>query len=344
MSRIIFPKGEQTIFINNLLERKRLKINDLANICKVSSRTIRDWRREKFKLSKDALEVCVSLTEGGVKVPQYTELPDFWSIPKAAKKGGLTTSLRYGGPGTPEGRKRGGTISQERRRLYPELYRNCNLRKIISKPKDKMLLAEFIGIMLGDGSMPKRGSQAVITLHKEDSKEYISMVSRMIKDLFSIEPAIYYYNTWPRENVASITISSTSFIDFLIAKGLKRGHKVRQQVDVPKWIKANKKFSIACLRGLIDTDGCIYSHSHKVLGYDYFNIGINFSNRSTPILKFVYKTLKDLNFSPKIFKNGVNLYRKAEVCRYAEEIKFRNPYYQNRLSNFLNKQTTWKGV
>ena|SRR3989344_4473557 len=344
MPRIEFAKNNQHKFLEDIRESLDTDWLFLSERLGVSKRTLFDWRREKFKITKKVLEKCLYLTHGKVKAPEYTELPDFWSIPNAAKRGGLITALRYGGPGTPEGRKKGGAVSQERRRLYPELYPNCNVRRIISEPKDSVELAEFFGIMLGDGSINKVRTQAIITLHKEDSKEYIDIVTGMIESLFSIEPSIYAYKKGHFKNIANITISSNSFVDFLISKGLKRGHKVKQQVDVPDWVKENKDFSTACLRGLIDTDGCMYSHKHKVLGHDYFNIGINFSNKSKPLLEFVYNTLTDLNFNPKIFHNGVNLYRKTEVIRYSKEIKFRNPYYQNRLDHFLKEQKSWKGV
>ncbi len=344
MPRINFSKNDQHKFFEEVKNNLRIEWPFLARKLGISKRTLFDWRREKIKISEATLNKCLELTKGKVKVPKYKLLPDFWHIQKAGRKGARARFEKYGPVGTPEGRKKGGQMSQERRRLYPELYPNCNLRKIISEPQNSVELAEFFGIMLGDGGISNIGFQAVITLHKEDSKEYIPMVAGMIKKLFSIEPAIYYYQNGHRKNVANITVSSNSFIDFLVFKGLKRGHKVKQQVGVPEWIKANKDFSIACLRGLVDTDGCIYSHSHKVLGHDYFNIGINFSNKSTPILEFVYNTFTDLNFNPKIFHNGVNLYRKSEVIRYAQEIKFRNPYYQKRLEKFLTEKIPWRGA
>lgn len=344
MPRISFSKNDQYKFLERVKNTLNVEWLYLSKLLKVSNRTLFDWRREKNKISQGILNKCLELTKGKVKVPKYELLSDFWHISEAARKGALVRFEKYGPVGTPEGRKKGGRVSQERRLLYPELYPHCNIRKVISEPKESAALAEFFGIMLGDGGINKVRSQAIITLHKEDSKEYIPMVVEMINNLFLIEPAIYYYQDGNRKNVANITVSSNSFVDFLIEKGLKKGNKVKQQVDVPEWIKKNGDFSIACLRGLIDTDGCIYSHNHKVLGHDYFNIGINFSNKSTPLLNFVYTTLANLNFNPKVFKNGVNLYRKSEVIRYSKEIQFRNPYYQNRLNYFLEKKINWKGV
>jgi len=344
MPRVKFLKNNQRKFIVSVKENLNIDWPVLSEILGISNRTMSDWRREKFLINEAAFKKCLSLVKGKIKVPNYKLLPDFWSTPKAAKRGGLATAKKYGGPGTPEGRRKGGLISQERRKLYPELYTNCNSRRIISEPKESADLAEVIGIMLGDGSISRNCTQAVISLHKKDDRNYILLVCDLIKKLFSVDPVIYRYQKGSHKNVADITIHSTSLVSFLKYKGMKSGHKVKQQVDVPRWIKINKDFSKYCLRGLIDTDGSVYSHKHKTNGCDCFNIGLNFSNRSTPLLEFVYKTLKNLKFHPKIFTKGVNLYRESEVCRYAEEVKFSNIYHKNRLSNFLKQKHNWKGV
>ncbi|MCX6760375.1 MAG: hypothetical protein NTW46_03480 [Candidatus Nealsonbacteria bacterium] len=307
----------------------------MAKELKVCSRTINDWRRAKYTISESSFKIILKLARQKVHIPEYKILPDFWSTKKAAKKGGKETFKRYGLLGTIESRRKGGFISQKNRLLFPERYANCNLRKHISKPQNSAYLAEFIGILLGDGHLDS--FQVSITLHKKNDHIYISRVCNMVKKLFSITPAVYYARSGKRKNVAIIVVSSVLFIDFLLAKGLKRGHKVKQQVDVPGWIKKNEVFSKHCLRGLIDTDGCVYSHKHKVYGHDYLNVGINFSNKSIPILKFVYKTLIKLNFSPKIFGKGVNLYRKKEVLRYAKEIGFSNLHHKIRLDKLLEK-------
>ena len=285
MARVKFLKNNQHKFIVSVKENLNIDWPVLSRALRISNRTLFDWRREKYLITEAAFKKCLGLTKDEIKVPDYKLLPDFWSIPKAAKKGGFITAKKYGGPGTPEGRRKGGLVSQEKRKLYPELYTHCNLRRIISEPKDSVDFAEFIGIMLGDGSIGSSCTQVVITLHKKDAQNYILLVCNIIKKLFSIDPAVYCYQKGSHKNVADITIHSTSLVGFLKSKGLKSGHKVKQQVDVPHWIKINKNFSKYCLRGLIDTDGCVYLHKHKSNGCDCLNIGLNFSNKSIPLLK-----------------------------------------------------------
>jgi len=338
MPRVKFSKNNQGKFIVSVKENLNIDWPVLSKVLGISNRTLSDWRREKFLISETAFKKCLSLVKNKIKIFNYKLLPDFWSISKAAKKGGLATAKKYGGPGTPEGRRKGGLTSQERRKLYPELYTNCNPRRIISEPKESVGLAEFIGIMLGDGSISSNCTQAVISLHKKDDRKYILLVCKIIKKLFCVDPVVYRYQNGSHKNVADITIHSTSLVSFLKFKGLKIGNKVKQQVDVPGWIKGSKNFSKYCLRGLIDTDGSVYSHKHKTNGCNCFNLGLNFSNRSTPLLRFTHKTLERLNFHPKIFANGVNLYRESEVSRYSRDIGFSNIYHKNRLDDFLNKK------
>lgn len=331
MPRIKFRKHLQIKFLNNI--RKELRINNwtkLAKVLNVHQRSLSDWSRAKYTLPEEIFKKCIKLTKNKIDLPSYKVLPNFWSVHKASRKGGLVTFERYGGPGTLEGRRKGGRISQQKRKLYPELYQQCNLRKIILKPKSTRKLAEFFGIALGDGGITN--TQVSITLNKHNAKEYSFFVCKLFKKLFRVNPSVYESDS---KNFINIVVSSTNLVEFLLFKGLKKGNKVKHQVRVPNWIKNNKEFSERCLRGLVDTDGCVYSHTHTSQGHNYFNFGLNFSNRSFPLLAFVKDTLISLGFNAKLFKKGVNLYRETEVCRYAEEIGFSNPYHVERLKRFL---------
>jgi len=52
-----------------------------------------------------------------------------------------------------------------------------------------------------------------------------------------------------------LRIHSMLLVQELERLGLKCGNKVTQQVGVPNWIQNNTSYTIACVRGLIDTDG-----------------------------------------------------------------------------------------
>lgn len=165
----------------------------------------------------------------------------------------------------------------------------------------------------------------------------------MIKRLFGLSPVIYHYRSPRSKKVAGVTISSATVVEFLLSKGLKKGNKIKQQVGIPDWISNRIEFSKSCLRGLIDTDGGVYFHRHKSHGCGCFNIGLQLTNKSIPILTFTKDIFSQLNFTPKPNKKSVNLYRESEVYRYAKEIKFHNPYHIRRLIKFAKQKTAFLG-
>lgn len=94
-----------------------------------------------------------------------------------------------------------------------------------------------------------------ICLYRIKEKDYVEYVKELLRDIFQIEPNIFIDK---RNNGISLRLNKKSIIEALINLGLKTGNKKLNQVSVPAWIKKNKKYVIACLRGLFDTDGSIF--------------------------------------------------------------------------------------
>lgn len=208
--------------------------------------------------------------------------------------------------------------------------RGDSKRKEIVYPKKSAKLAEFMGIMLGDGGITRK--QISVTLNSEDDKEYTQFVFDLIKELFKVEAGI---SKRKDAKALRLQVSRINLVDFLVKLGLKRGNKVKQKADVPRWIKEKKEFKIACLRGLIDTDGGILTHRYRVNGRLYTYKKMCFNNRSEPLLKSAGRILSELGFTPKIRKerDDLYLYNEREVKRYFEEIGTHN---LKHLRRFLN--------
>jgi hypothetical protein len=85
----------------------------------------------------------------------------------AGHLGGLAQIKKNGNPGTAVGRKLGGIRSQETHR---KLHTNFIQKKNISKPRKSVALAEFTGILLGDGHIGKY--QASVTTHSETDMQH----------------------------------------------------------------------------------------------------------------------------------------------------------------------------
>jgi hypothetical protein len=136
-------------------------------------------------------------------------------------------------------------------------------------------LAEMIGIALGDGGIPKNKVHLRIVLNKSEEPHYTEYVKDLMQRIFYKKPGVYE----PKDaNAIKLTISKRDIVDELIHKGLQPGDKKVNQVNVPGWIKSNKEYQKACLRGLVDTDGSLYIHKHTK------RIRISFKNASYPLI------------------------------------------------------------
>jgi intein/homing endonuclease len=332
MSRVLVKRGIQRKFMEEVKSKSQLTWEELAEVVNLSSRTLRDWRREVFKMNYEKAKILSEFTK--VPLPKIEEiLPEYWSVHKAAKAGGLAHKKLYGNPGTPEGRRKGGLRSQELRRLYPERYpkvsRRLFIRKEIKIPAYSTLLAEFVGIILGDGGITNH--QVKVSLNYTRDAEYILYVNSLFKKLFSIVP-VRMDNI--KQNYTNIVASSINLVEFLEKIGLHRGNKVKQQVDIPKWVFKNEEWMKFCLRGLIDTDGNIARKNYHA---NTLAMQITFTNASDPLLKSVRRILVGLDYHPtEITRRQVHITRFKEVNRYIKEIGFSNSKHMKRFKKYVS--------
>lgn len=284
--RVLFPKGRQKEFIGKILTK--ISIENAAKLCRLSERTIRDWHREKFLPDFGSLRrLC---KKANIIFPSWIELKDrYWYVEKGASMGGKTTWRKYG---------RVGSDSEYRKKKWREWWERegkykssafPNLPKPIKKPFFSKELAEFVGIMLGDGGISKY--QVTITSCSKDEEIYSNFIARLAKKLFNVPVAVLRRE---ENSTIGLVISRVGLVRFFSEKlGLHQGNKIKQQVDIPGWIKNNKSYSVACARGLIDTDGSVFRHSYKVNGKLYSYKKIGFTSRSKPLRKSVCGILKE---------------------------------------------------
>ena len=322
--RVFFPKGAQKKFINTILSK--VSVKEAAELCNLSERTIRDWRREKFLMDLDALrKICKEI---GIRLPSNIELrDDYWYVAHGSSAGGTAVLKKYGRiGGDPEYRKKKWYEWWEREGKYKK-HPIINIVKPIRKPPFSGELAEFVGIVLGDGGITQR--QITITFHSKDEKEYSEFVTNLIKSLFDVPVGIYYDKKY---FALDLNISRSELVRFCIEKlGLKQGNKIKQQVDIPDWIKQNKLYSIACLRGLIDTDGCVFIHRYKVNGKWYSYKKLAFTNYSKPLQESVFNILENIGLNPRLAQGrDVRLDGIEDMQKYFQLVGFNNTRHLKR--------------
>jgi hypothetical protein len=204
---------------------------------------------------------------------------------------------------------------------------NINNIKSIQHPLHSADFAEFAGILLGDGGLTKY--QLTITLNHIEEREYMEFVIELIEKLFGVEAAIYHR---PDFSVFNIVISRRELIIFCTENlGINVGDKIKQQIDIPSWIENNETFSIACMRGLFDTDGSVVLHRYSVGGKQYCYKKLEFCSMSPPLRKSVYDILYKLDMHPRIAREkSVWLDSQKDVKRYFEAIGSHNPKHLKR--------------
>lgn len=195
-------------------------------------------------------------------------------------------------------------------------YPNKSHRKVVTLPVPSVELAEFFGIMMGDGGINNLW-QANITLNSVADATYLEYVCALIEKLFCVAPAIVKNK---KRKAARVLISSVSIVDFLAREGLVRGDKLRAGLFIPQWILENKEYRVACMRGLMDTDGCLYIHRHTVAGKAYQNIGLCFCSHSPALMGQVAAIFEEFGIIPHISNQGrsIYLYKASAVARYLE--------------------------
>lgn len=328
--RVIFKPNKQNEFILQSQRLLNLNNNTFAEMVKVSARTVRDWKREIYSIPLGAVvQLC---NKANLNLPKNIEIRDkFWYVENGAIRGGRASYKKYGYVG--------GDPNFRKKKWYEWWQKEGKFKTNsitsplpINRPSKSVDLAEFVGIVLGDGGITKK--QVTITVHRVDDKKYVEYIKKLVKKIFLVNPACY-----TRENVVNIVISRSELVKILLKMGLCVGNKVRNQVDVPLWIKNSNKFSRACLRGLFDTDGCFYVDKHKYKDRLYLNCGINFTNRSLPLLGFFKFNLIKLKLSPTQKTDfSVFLRKEEEILSYFKIIGSSNPKHSSKFKNYFKNK------
>lgn len=326
--RVEFKFGKQKEFIEQSKKELNLTWQDLAEVSKTSTRNLNDWKNEKNSMSLFAVEnIC---KKRRCKMPENIVVKDaYWYVEKAGIAGGKAVYTKYGiiGGNQDIRKEKWSEWWEKEGKFHP----NDILKPLsFKKPKFSKELAEFVGIVLGDGGITNY--QIKITLHSTDDFEYSCFVEKLIEKLFGIIPSKKKRHDC---NVLNIVLSRIELIKFLVKNiGLKTGNKVAQQVDISQWIMKNKNFSVACLRGLIDTDGCVIIHRYKSRGKSYLYKKISFTNRSLALISSARKILNELEIKNRITKNNyeIRIEARRDVEKYFNVVGSHNSKHLLRYS------------
>jgi len=214
---------------------------------------------------------------------------------------------------------------------------NINNETVVLAPEKSPKLAEFIGIMLGDGNLYLNKKKAVYNIRisghaTQDKKYLVEHVNALTEHLFGIK---FKYYKDKKKDTLYLTLGCKSLFIILKNYGLKEGNKVKNNVKIPDWIFENDEYIKACIRGLIDTDGAVCPITGRKYTYIWFksavpNLRKSFE-KSMEILNYKIakwcgnKTKKSNNIAYQTYIGN-----KLGIRKYYKEIGFNNPKHTER--------------
>lgn len=117
------------------------------------------------------------------------------------------------------------------------------------------------------------------------------------------------------------------------------GNKLAKPLHVPKWVVKNKEFQRSFLRGLFDTDGCVYADRHIVKGINYIYPNVAITSHSKTLLKDVDSIFKNLGFksTSRNTQKSVYLRGSIQIEKFFKEVGTHNSKHQKRFVKIMEE-------
>lgn len=203
------------------------------------------------------------------------------------------------------------------------------------------LVAEFVGIMLGDGSIGIYNTKAGkrIKIHRtikvtlnSNEKEYINYIIKIFKEVLNVEPRLYYKK---KEKAVDISTHRKDALNNVLNNiGLKMSPKWNN-MEIPKKYEKGK-LGLLVLKGLFDTDGCVTIFNNNGIKYPRIEIRLS----PCPAQEQISKILDEFNFNYKIQnlergKTKIRISGKKELFKWFDLVGSSNPVHINKAKLFL---------
>lgn len=189
-----------------------------------------------------------------------------------------------------------------------------------------------MGIMLGDGSIydGSKVKRIEIVMNRNEISYVENFVSPLIKSIFKIEPKIR--SSGHGKNAIGIYANSKKMVVDSKEMGLVPGNKIKNQVGIPKWIFSKRNYIIACVRGLIDTDGCLFKRNeNKRPRIEFYTSSVNLANDFIIAVNSL-----GIKCSQRKYKNKFicGIYSWREVRKFIQIVGFNNINHLSKLNQF----------
>ncbi len=202
-------------------------------------------------------------------------------------------------------------------------------------------LAEFVGILLGDGSLGiyecksngkiKLQYRVKVTLNSIDDKEYVQYVERLIFQLFGLMPIKKFKKN---EKVCELLIFRKDILSFLIQKvGLRLAPKWKRAIIPSRYLGSRLELNV--LRGYFDTDGSVVITKNNGILYPRLEMKVS----PSPMQKQIIKILERRKFRFGVYSIGkgkvrIQLNGISQLRKWIKEIGFKNPKHLKKIAGW----------
>lgn len=210
-------------------------------------------------------------------------------------------------------------------------------------------IAEVIGAFIGDGCIStykENGRERTVVLFtghwKNDRAYYLTKLVPIIRKKFG-----GFRKTYHRidDNTIRYVLCDKKIIRFFKKMGMPIGEK-ENLIRVPIEISSNKRCTKACIRGIFNTDGSVYSrYSKQYTGharlYRSYAV-VQFKMKSNEVILWIKKQLEDLgikvNRTTKVLNcNIIRITDQDSVKKFFGEIGFTHPYHKKRYMEIITR-------
>ncbi len=185
-------------------------------------------------------------------------------------------------------------------------------------------LAEFLGILAGDGCLTNHNHSIFVTGNRmSDYLHHKLVVAPLFTKLFGLETLQKIQKNGIHTYLNSKLAHAYLAREFSFPIGKKKG-----RLHVLESIKTSDQLKRSFLRGLFDTDGGVHRHHQN-------SVQLHITSYTTAFLKEVHELLLSLGFNAKIGKEDIWIFDRSEVIRFFNEIKPANPKHVYKFQQYL---------
>mgnify|MGYP001137408734 CR=1 FL=1 len=196
-------------------------------------------------------------------------------------------------------------------------------------------LAEFIGVMLGDGHLGKSHKTGHYTVKICGGIDDLKYLTEFIVPLFSklFRKRLRMFRCKGSKAVMFYAYDK-DVVCTLVHYGLQPGNKKNNDVRIPEWVFSDDGYLKACVRGIFDTDGTVFPKSTNPKIPQ-----LELASKIIGIQETFRQGLQQLGFKPSTWSKGASpkcgLYAKNQIIKYVKEVGFHNPKHRRRYDAIL---------